>query len=623
MKKTILLTTLFITTLSTKSAVGAPPPICAALNSPRTLTITEVYAAPSSGEEEFIELHNTGKKKIDLTEWRVADNSGVSKLLVAKKATIAPGKRIALQKEETKISLNNSSDGVFLYHPDGELIDSMEYENSTKTISWSLIDGIWTTGVPTPGKMNKSVTSSSQTEGENTSTNSDSKITIPPYQTSELVHLSEMIPNPEGPDGRGEWIELYNNDSSLISLTGWIVADAATEFSLDNFEIEPHAYLLLSADETGIALNNTTEDVRLVDPFEKIMDSTSYSGAQEGLAWARIDETWQWTSLPTPGLPNTASPTGDNRDNTGDPGDPDNPTDDPDNPTDQPPTNKGVSTIAEASTLEDNQTVTITGTVLVAPDILGSQYFYIQDETGGAQVYSYKKAFPELTVGDHVEINGTKSTTRGELRIKTSTQEDITVGEIGEPLQPIELFTPEDLKAEDSGTLVSITGTITEKSTTTFHIDDQWTVKMKSGTGLGSGSVAAEDIVTVIAIAVFTDNEWILLPRSVEDIIKQEKTLELIPAAAASPNLGGQPPTIVSEEKSNNQNAIGLAILLTGALAAGGFQWWKKQKNGQAKSTAAPTLKKGSISDNKNSVQQRPPLPPPRVATIFQPPQKP
>ena len=63
------------------------------------------------------------------------------------------------------------------------------------------------------------------------------------------------------------------------------------------------------------------------------------------------------------------------------------------------------------------------GAVIAKPGVLGLQIFYIN----GVQIYSYYKDFPELDLGDEVLVKGIISQSRGEKRIKTKTNEDITI----------------------------------------------------------------------------------------------------------------------------------------------------------------------------------------------------
>lgn len=90
-----------------------------------------------------------------------------------------------------------------------------------------------------------------------------------------------------------EWIELYNNTSQTINLTGWhIEDDGSTEYLITGGEIAPHGYFLiedseetvtgLSADAIiGLSLANAGDSLVLKDNTDAMIDTVNGSG----LAW--------------------------------------------------------------------------------------------------------------------------------------------------------------------------------------------------------------------------------------------------------------------------------------------------------------------------------------------------
>eukprot|EP01052_Picozoa_sp_SAG31_P031453 SAG31_NODE_3334_length_4394_cov_2.169034_1_plen_69_part_00 len=45
-----------------------------------------------------------------------------------------------------------------------------------------------------------------------------------PCPSSQQVLLNEVLVNPDG-EGEGEWVELFNNGTTAVNLSGWIVSD--------------------------------------------------------------------------------------------------------------------------------------------------------------------------------------------------------------------------------------------------------------------------------------------------------------------------------------------------------------------------------------------------------------
>jgi len=91
------------------------------------VVINEIFPNPKGkdSEGEFIEIYNNGTEKINLLGWRIEDKSG--KKFVLKNKEIQGDNFLSLKQEETKISLNNNGESVFLYNKEGKLIDKKEF----------------------------------------------------------------------------------------------------------------------------------------------------------------------------------------------------------------------------------------------------------------------------------------------------------------------------------------------------------------------------------------------------------------------------------------------------------------------------------------------------------------
>ena len=94
---------------------------------------------------------------------------------------------------------------------------------------------------------------------------------------SENIILSEIMPNPEGTDTDTEWIEIYNTSTTDINLGNWSLYDAeggSAPFVFPaNTVVEAQDFLVIYRNESGLALNNDTDSVRLFDFEENLQDS--------------------------------------------------------------------------------------------------------------------------------------------------------------------------------------------------------------------------------------------------------------------------------------------------------------------------------------------------------------
>ncbi len=118
------------------------------------------------------------------------------------------------------------------------------------------------------------------------------------------VIINEWLPDPEGADAEGEFIELFNNGQAVEPLAGWSIKDkSGKQFNLTGKTIEAGEFLVLPYKETKITLNNKDEEVTLLREGQ-VVDKTVFSGpAVSGQSFSRGGEFFSFTE-PTPGAAN-------------------------------------------------------------------------------------------------------------------------------------------------------------------------------------------------------------------------------------------------------------------------------------------------------------------------------
>ncbi|HTH72362.1 MAG TPA: lamin tail domain-containing protein [Candidatus Pristimantibacillus sp.] len=146
-------------------------------------------------------------------------------------------------------------------------------------------------------------------------TTPDQPETVPPNAGLLAPVVTELLPDPAAPqsDEADEYAELYNPNDTVFDLSGYGLETGLTTIHhftfADGAELSPHAYAALFSADTGLSLSNSGGQVRLLDPEGQLLGQTDpYPAAKESQAWALINGTWQWTTLPTPNAPNMASP---------------------------------------------------------------------------------------------------------------------------------------------------------------------------------------------------------------------------------------------------------------------------------------------------------------------------
>jgi RecJ-like exonuclease len=175
--------------------------------------------------------------------------------------------------------------------------------------------------------------------------------------------------------------------------------------------------------------------------------------------------------------------------------------------------------------MEKGEIVEVKGIVNSLPKTLGSQYFYIEDDGAGTQIYSYDQAFPELKLGDFIRVIGELSTT-SYLRIKVYNVNDILIINSNNEIKP-KIISSVTLK-DNIGKLVIIKGKIIKKTSQTLYISDDNNsnikINIRSNLGFKSGNFDEGDILDITGIVIEDSNNNISIsPRSIKDIVITSK----------------------------------------------------------------------------------------------------
>ncbi|MBU1167880.1 lamin tail domain-containing protein, partial [Patescibacteria group bacterium] len=281
------------------------------------IAISELLPNPSGDEaaNEFIELVNLDDVEVDLDGYVLKDGS---KSYQMKPQSVEPGEFTVLKREVTGLALNNSADLVELYSPTGELLSRVTYEKAPEDQSYANDQDTgnfsWTETV-TPGEENIIFQQEPEeiVSEEPASKDEPSPNKTPSGPFSSQVVISEIMPNPEGPESSEEWIELHNQGDVDVNLGFWQLDDQpegskAYQIPADTI-ILAQSYLVFYNKESKISLNNSEDQARLLDPEGKLKSDMTYEEtAKENISFIRTsDNALKWTNTPTPGLPNILS----------------------------------------------------------------------------------------------------------------------------------------------------------------------------------------------------------------------------------------------------------------------------------------------------------------------------
>jgi PKD repeat protein len=400
------------------------------------------------------------------------------------------------------------------------------------------------------------------------------------FSTSQdnSIVINEIMPNPEGSDSEGEFIELFNSGTNDINIISWTVDDSEGgskpyAFKIDTW-LRGGEYFLLERNESGLALNNTADAARLYNDLQEIIDEIEYEKVVEGESYARGQNgKWFWTSVITPGEENVIS-VSDSSEAIG--------------AGNQEALTRGQTekpeqlidtTLEKIKDFDIGDQVRVKGVVAVLPGVLGAQYFYIVGSPG-IQVYNYKKDFPGFKIGDYIEVTGEISESGGERRIKTKTKEDMQVLESGDSPIPSEC-TCETLNDERVGELVQISGEVVERKASIVYLDDgtdEMRVYLKSTTGINPKSVEEGDILSITGILSRTKSGLRLMPRSNDDIVRKDiESSEIIPQVLGEVAVSDEWEIAVRDKKLELFQYL-LVLSGTAIVVLGGLLWKAKKE---------------------------------------------
>jgi len=125
---------------------------------PSGILINELIPSPEGPDnlEEWIELKNINNEEVGLSKWKIQDTTGsVTTYTFPEETKIEPKSFLLLSRPISKITLNNSGDGLNLIQPDGNIIDEVIFGKAPLGQSYNRVENkwVWSTTL-TPGSAN-------------------------------------------------------------------------------------------------------------------------------------------------------------------------------------------------------------------------------------------------------------------------------------------------------------------------------------------------------------------------------------------------------------------------------------------------------------------------------------
>lgn len=395
--------------------------------------------------------------------------------------------------------------------------DSTDDEGDTLAYAWDFGDGQQASGVVVTHQFTAAGTyhvSLSVSDGTAEVEVTHAVVVSVPAYTGEIV-INEALANPSGDDTAGEYIELWNVGESSVDLSGWQLDDGEGGSTPYRFG----ATTTLAADSlavfwrpvTKIALNNTSDSIRLLDPAGEVQASVIYDEATEGVSLNRIaNGEYSVSTTTTPGTANIISA----------------PSASEDEDTEEAIITGGrvAGTVARSVVLKDireeeaGSVLTTEGVISAPPGVLGAHIVYVAGS--GIQVFFSQDAWPTLRLGDVVRMTGTLASARGEARLKIAAATDLVRLREGPPPTPHEVLTG-DVDEALEGYLVTVRGHVTETDGNTFYIDDdsgEVKIYIPAISTIDKPPMKKGTAVTITGVVSETTSGYRVMPRFQEDI---------------------------------------------------------------------------------------------------------
>ncbi len=316
------------------------------VNKPLDVVINEIawMGTNISSWNEWIELFNNTNQEVDLNDWTLRAVSGALNITFGpsiipargyfllervEKATDIPGDLIYKGKR-----MSNKGEKLELRDNKGQLVDSVDcaekwfageaspgYFTMERINSLSVSDtDNWGTSQNSGGtpKIKNSVTAKIEVSQEKPATKLKpeptpelSEIALPIIevqpQLSGIV-INEILPSPEGPDAKEEYIEIFNQNDFEVNVSNWQITDTIGKTKTYTFPeetaINPQGFLVFYRPIIKITLNNKEDEIILTHPNGDIADRVSYKSAPLGQSYNRTNAGWVWSPFLTPGSSN-------------------------------------------------------------------------------------------------------------------------------------------------------------------------------------------------------------------------------------------------------------------------------------------------------------------------------
>jgi len=431
------------------------------------IIISEIYPNPPGAdtEGEWIELENIGTTEIDLAGWQIKDNSKKVFKISGKKFTttiIKPGEFFIIERNISGLALNNDKETIKLVSPEDKTIQTISYKED-ENVSENIAYAL--------DEESDWVWTTTPTK------NQKNIITILNHEPIvDIVCPKEALINETITCDASDSYDLEDDNLNFT----WQIENQTISGPILNYQFtqkgSPEIVLIVSDGQLEV---KESQKIKITNPNEKTVTKANTVKAATKKSSTAKTKTSKSQSIITAEL-------------------------------------KDIRKLAKDTKVKTK------GVVSVLPNTFGKTTMYVAGS--GMQLYMYKASWPDLKIGDLVEINGTLTEAQGETRIKLASQSDLKVIESQSPPEPKEIKISE-IGEDLEGYLIKISGQLIEKNGSNFYLQDETgegLVYIKQNTKINKTQYLEGDQLNITGIVSQNNEQYQILPRFNEDIQKKE-----------------------------------------------------------------------------------------------------
>ncbi|MFA6018151.1 MAG: lamin tail domain-containing protein [Patescibacteria group bacterium] len=409
------------------------------------------------------------------------------------------------------------------------------------------------------------------------------------------IKISSAFPSPN--TGDDEWVALTNTTESAIDISSLVLVDASSTTTALAGTVDAGATVFITNPKGN--LNNDGDSISLIDSTGTVIDAVEYG--TESIPAPKKGETITFLSESSTPYENTSSVLADAETATGSSSHRSASssrqstaqstsvattavTNTPvTHSTTSSATSVKKSTAKTSSTttpkivnvdavnsLADETSVTLEGTVVGLPGIIGKRSFYLD----GLEVYQSQGDLAAVSIGDHVRITGSVSVLSDHSRVNIKEGGVIVLG----TTEPIVHDYADGLSY---GTLVRVSGTVNARDGNAIILktenDESMTVTLGNGVTISWENLAGKNVTIVGILKKNTEKTSIVL-RSAEDITVMNAATDISATA-----------TMAATTTSIQIPWLGITAALLVTAGLGTWFWRYRPQSSLTKLTLHPT----------------------------------